>query len=75
MNEFFIQIEVQENASGVRGVIPLVFDDYNQALAKHYTVLSVAATGDLPYHASFVIASNGVVMQQMVFDRRTAPTE
>ena len=65
MNNFYVQLEVQGE-----GVIPFVFTDLNEALAKHYTVLSVAATSELDYHASFIIRSDGVMIEGRVFDRR-----
>ena len=71
MNEFYIQLETQVNAEGAKASIPMIYDDLNSALAKHYTVLSVAATSDLPYHASNIIRSDGVMVEGRVFDRRT----
>ena len=72
MNTFYIQIEVQVNSEGTKSVIPMVYDDINAAYAKHYTVLSVAAASDIPYHASFIIRSDGTMIEGRVFDRRGA---
>lgn len=68
--EFYTQVEVQISAEGVKGAIPMIYDNYNDALAKHYTVLSVAASSALPYHASFIIKSDGITVESKVFDRR-----
>ena len=65
MNNFYVQLEVQGE-----GVIPFVFTDLNEALAKHYAVLSVAAKSELSYHASFIIRDDGVMIEGRVFDRR-----
>lgn len=67
---FYTVLEIQEDASGVRGCIPVIYNDYDSALAKLYTVLSVAAAGNLPYHSCHILRSDGVVTDGRVFDRR-----
>lgn len=67
---FYTVIEVQEDAQGARGCIPVIYADYDAALAKYYTVLSVAVVSNLPYHSCHIIRSDGVVTDGRVFDRR-----
>lgn len=67
---FYVVLEVQEDVGGARGVIPVVYDDYNAALAKLYTILAAAAASALPYHAGFILRSDGIMTDGRVFDRR-----
>ena len=67
---FFTVLEIQQGNDGVRGCIPTSFDSYDSALAKYYTVLAVAASGTLPYHACVILGSDGVVTDERIFDRR-----
>lgn len=67
---FFVSEEVQETANGVRTVLPLVYDDYNAALANYYTVLAAAAVSTTPYHAAFIYRDDGLLTDVRVFDRR-----
>ena len=75
MNEFYTQIETQVSKEGIKTAIPLIYDDYNDALAKHYDVLSAAAKSDIPYHASCILRSDGIMVEGRVFDRRTESEE
>ena len=72
MNTFFTQLETQVDANGTKAVIPMAYDDLDAALAKHYAVLSVAAVSAVPYHASFILRSDGILIEGRVFDRRVA---
>lgn len=67
---FYTVLEIQQGSDGVRGCIPIIYDSYDAALAKYYTVLSVAASGTLPYHACVILASSGVITDERIFDRR-----
>ena len=67
---FYTVLEIQQGNDGVRGCIPIIYDSYDAALAKYYTVLSVAASGTLPYHGCVILASSGVVTDERIFDRR-----
>ena len=75
MNEFYTQIETQVSKEGVQTAVPFIFNDYDAALAKHYTVLSAAAKSDIPYHASCILRSDGIMVEGRVFDRRTESEE
>lgn len=68
---FYIVIETQVDSNEHVGVIPYAFTDYNAALAKLYTVLSVAAASNLPYHAGHILRSDGIMTDGRVFDRRS----
>ena len=70
MNEFYTQIETQVSKEGIKSAIPLIFDNKAQAEAKHFAVLSAAAVSDVPYHASCIIRSDGVLTEGRVYDRR-----
>lgn len=69
---FYTVIEVQETESGKRGVLATCHEGHEQALAKLYTVLAAAAVSALPYHAAWLLDSNGVTEDVKVFDRRGA---
>lgn len=61
MDDFYVVLEVQN--SGTPAVLPTVYTDINQALAKYHTVLAAAAVAQLPYHGCFVLrASDGTVI-------------
>ena len=72
MENFYVQLEVQVSTSGTKSVMPFVFENETDALAKHYTVLAAAAASTIPYHASFIIRSDGITTEGRVFDRRVA---
>lgn len=67
---FFIVLEIQEDVSGVRGCTPVIYNDYDSALAKLYTVLAAAAASALPYHSGHILRSDGIITDGRVFDRR-----
>lgn len=72
MNEkeyFYTVIEDQMREDG-HGLLYDHFDDYNQALAKLYTILQAAAVSELPVHAGYIIRSDGIMTDGRVFDRR-----
>lgn len=66
---FYLTTEVMIDNEGNKGVLPFTFDTYEAALAKYYTVLSAAASSTVPYHACFIIRSDGVMTDGKVFDR------
>ena len=70
---FYTVVELQEteNVSALTNC----YDDLPQALAKFYTVLAAAAVSALPYHAAWLLRSDGVVEEQRVFDRSGQQTE
>lgn len=72
---FYTTIENQLRGDGSRGLLYDHFDDLNAALAKYYTICAAAAVSDIPYHAAHLIASEGYIVEQRVFDRRTDEPE
>lgn len=67
---FFTVLEIQEAVSGVRGCIPVIYNDEDSALAKFFTVCAAAAQSALPYHSCHILRSDGIVIRGEVFERR-----
>lgn len=67
---FYTVLEIQQASGSDPGCIPTIYTDYNAALAKFYTVCSVAVVGTLPYHACYILSSEGVITDARIFDRR-----
>ena len=70
----YTTLENQIRADGSKGMLYDHYDSYEAALAKFYTVCAAAATSGIPYHAAFILRSDGVLVKGEVFDRR-APEE
>lgn len=71
MNDiFYTVLEIQKDANGTPSCISIIYNDYNAALAKLYTVLSAAASSSLPYHSGHILRSDGILTDGRVFDRR-----
>ena len=68
---FYTTIENQQRADGSFGLLYDHFENYNSALAKHYTTCAAAATSEIPYHSAMLIADDGLILKQEIFDRRT----
>ena len=66
---FYTTIENQQRKDGY-GLLYDHFDDEAQALAKYYTICAAAAVSDLPYHSAHLLASDGRMIRQEIFDRR-----
>lgn len=67
---FYTVLEIQMDVSGNKACIPLIYDSYEGALAKYYTVLAAAAASAIPYHSGHIIRSDGIMTDGRVFDRR-----
>lgn len=67
---FWTSIENQMREDGSFGVLYDHYTDYEQALAKFYTVCAAAAVSSIPYHAAMLVQSDGRVVKQEIFDRR-----
>lgn len=74
-NIFYTTIENQVREDGSFGLLYDHFSDENQAYAKLYTILAAAAVSEIPYHAGFIMRSDGIVIEGKVFDRRTSEPE
>lgn len=72
---FWTTIENQLREDGSRGLLYDHFDDENQALAKYYTICAAAAVSEIPYHSAHLLASDGRMIRQEIFDRRPQPEE
>ena len=70
MDLFYIVMEVQD--AGTPAILPNTYTDLPNAMAKYHTVLAAAAVSQVPYHACFLVTSEGVMTQSEVYDRRTA---
>ena len=72
-NVFYSTVENQMRNDGSYGLLYDHFEDVNRAYAKYYTVLAAAAVSEIPYHAGYLIRSDGVTIEGRVFDRRVDP--
>ena len=72
---FYTTIENQLRADGSYGLLYDHYTDINQAMAKFHTVCAAAAVSELPYHSAMIVASDGRVIRQEIFDRRTDESE
>lgn len=72
MAVFYTTLENQLRNDGSRGLLYDHFDDYVQAQAKFYTVCAAAAVSSIPYHSAHLMDSNGIMLKQEIFDRRTS---
>ena len=73
MEVFYTTIENQLREDGSFGVLYDHFTDLNRAMAKYYTVCAAAAVSEIPYHSATILASDGRIVRQEIFDRRVAP--
>lgn len=67
---FYTVLEIQEDINGNHGVLPVVYDNYDDALSKLYTILAAASKSAIPYHAGHILRSDGIITDGRVFDRR-----
>lgn len=70
---FYTTIENQVRTDGGRGLLYDHFDNYDDAIAKFFTICSVGAKSDIPYHSAHLLRDDGVMIESRVFDRRTMP--
>lgn len=73
MTAFYTTIENQLRADGSRGLLYDHYDDLNAAMAKFYTICSAAAISGIPYHSAHLLADDGSMIRQEIFDRRADP--
>lgn len=74
---FYSVFEIQGYEDGTFAVVPdvLITTNYDEALAKLYSILSAAAVSVLPYHEGFIHRSDGINTDGRVFDRRVIEKE
>lgn len=70
---FYTTIENQVRPDGSKGLLYDHYDNYNDALAKLYTILAAAAKSECLYHSGHIMRSDGILTDGRVFDRRTSP--
>lgn len=70
MDFFYLVIEEQMSASGTLAALTTYYTDYNDALAKLYTILAAAAKSTIPYHSACIKRSDGIIIEGKTFDRR-----
>lgn len=68
---FWTVIEIQMTAGGAKACLTTIYDAYDDALAKLYTILAAAAKSEIPYHAACILSNGITVTDGKVFDRRT----
>lgn len=71
---FWTTIENQLREDGSRGLLYDHFEDESQALAKYYTICAAAAVSGIPYHSAHLLASDGRMIRQEIFERIPEPT-
>lgn len=72
---FYTTIENQVRADGSRGLLYDHFDSESAAMAKYYTICAAAAVSEIPYHSATILASDGRIVRQEIFDRRETAAE
>ena len=70
---FYTTIENQVREDGSRGLLYDHFDDENKALAKYYAICSAGAVSGIPYHSAHLLASDGRMLRQEIFERPQEP--
>ena len=75
MPEFWLIIEEQIDANGNHGCITYQETNQNQAISRVHTMIASAAVSAIPYHAAYMISSNGFIVEGRVFDRRVPTPE
>lgn len=81
---FFTTIENQKRNDGSYGCLYDHFDAdtygsvqaaENEALAKFHTICAAAAKSGIPYHSATILASDGRIVRQEIFDRQQNEVE
>ena len=67
---FYTVLEIQQGVGSSPACIPMIYTDYDSALAKFFTICAAAAASALPYHAAHILRSDGIVVKGEIFDRR-----
>ena len=67
---FYTVLEIQVDKNGNRACIPVIYDNYDDALAKFYTICAAAAQSAIPYHSAHILRSDGIVTDGRVFEHK-----
>lgn len=70
----YTTLENQIYSNGGKGLLYDHYTDYDQAMAKFFTICAAAAVSEIPYHSAHVLRSDGVMIEGRVWDRRVEPT-
>ena len=67
---FWTTLENQLRPDGSYGLLYDHFTDEARAKAKYFTICAAAAVSEIPYHSAHLLASDGSMVRQEIFDRR-----
>lgn len=67
---FYTVLEIQVALDGSKACIPTIYTEWNDALAKFFTICHAATASEIPYHAAIILADGGQVVKTEIFDRR-----
>ena len=67
---FYTTIENQVRNDESKGLLYDHYTDYEQALAKYFTICAAAAVSEIPYHSAHLLQDDGRMVMQQIFDRR-----
>ena len=71
---FYTTIENQIRSDGSRGLLYDHFDNELDAEEKFHQVAAIAVKSGIPYHSIHVLRSDGVIVEDRVYDRRPSTT-
>ena len=63
----YIVIEIQTNLDGTVGTIFYQYENLESAYSKYYSILSVAAVGELPVHTAAIMTNTGRLVESKYF--------
>lgn len=69
----YIVIELQTKANDTVSNLVFAFNTRNEAESKYHSVLSFAATSDLPMHAASLLQSDGRLLACASYDHTQEP--
>ena len=69
---FYTTIENQVRQDDSKGLLYDHYTNYEQALAKYFTICAAASVSGIPYHSAHLLQDEGRIIMQQIFDRRPA---
>lgn len=67
---FYTVLEIQSDANGNKACIPVIYYNYNDAVAKYFTICAAAAVSTIPYHSAHILRSDGILTDGRVFEHK-----
>ncbi len=67
---FYTTIENQVRQDDSKGLLYDHYTNYEQALAKYFTICAAASVSGIPYHSAHLLQDDGRMIMQQIFDRR-----